>query len=525
FSSIVINFDVDKEGNIWLTTIKGFSVITKDKRIFNLTDSKIYKNSFCETIKNDRYGHVWVGTREGLLVFDKKKFLQNGKLVNALWFYKGQISNDFITKIVEDKFGDIWIGTKNGILKYEFSSNKKMDKKNIHKSQFIYYLIENLFTKDIFVDIEHNIWLGTRGGGVIKIQGDVFWTYDLNDGLLNREILSIYQTKDKSIWFGTNDGVARLLNNKISTYTTKHGLPHKVVTAFQEAKNGSLLIGTWNGLALLKSNRVLNIPNKEISNNFRVFDIIKRDNKEYWLATNRGLFHFNLYIKKYKRIEKYPALINNRINSIYVQNDSLIHFIGNHDLFQLNINKDSIISLKEKYNIKSDFFTAISYSPTVGTLIGCRNGIHFVKDDSVYLHLDSKNYLIDDWVISILAVNDNQFWVGGNKGVSLITIDDKNNIFAKNYSSKNGFIGEEIITENSMFKDMNENVWFGTFLGVSKYIKEKDVINSVPPTVKIEKIRVFYKEATMKYLQNLEYDQNSISITFIGISFRDERDV
>ncbi len=524
-SSIIISFHVDDQENIWVTFIQGFGVITADGKIINVADRKLFKNPFCNDVVVDRHGFTWVATRQGLLIFPRDELLQYGKLKKKKWFYAPGIKDDFINDMVIDKFGDIWLGTENGILKFEFSTLDKISLNKISYEHFVSYTLENYFVRTLFIDIEHNIWVGTRGGGVIKIQSDIFLTYDLQDGMLNREILAIYQTSDKNIWFGTNMGISRLRNNKIRNYIKKDGVPHNVVTCFYENENKELMVGTWNGLTVLRRGRFHPIrPPERIP--LKILDIMQIDKRLYWLGTNRGLYQFDLYKRKFFKITKYPQLLGETITNIYKsEGEGRLYFVTYKDVYQLSSSGDSLISLRKFYNISTQSFSCVNYSRELGLLIGTSEGLYIADKDSVYMHLSEAKSLIDDWVISIVMENDRQFWIGSNKGVSLIAIDENNEIFSKEFSSKNGFIGEELITAKSMYKDKEGHIWFGTFLGASKYVKEKDILNTVPPVVKIKKLRIYQTEKKGDGLLQLKYDENTINIEYLGISFRDEKDV
>lgn len=523
---VVLDIFVDNDENIWYTTFWGFGVITKEGEIINTDGRKSFKNPFCEDILVDSYGHVWVGTRKGLLIFDRDEYLLRKKLRSPLWLYAPQLKEDYITVFQEDDFHDIWIGTKHGIIKYEYSSFSEESRGQIYLNRFFYFPLKYLSIKDIYLDVENNIWIGTRGGGVFKIQGDLFWSFDLNDGLLNQEILAIYEDNKGHIWVGTNAGCSRFDGYHFTNYTTDDGLPYNIVTCFTMDKNNRIWAGTWRGIALFNGKKFIHFPIDFIKSyeQFRVYDIVQISDTILWLATWRGLAQFNITKNQYRFIDKYPELKNVRISEMKKISGNIIAFTTDNKVYLLNLKTSKLI--EKNINIpKNDLkIQTVKFISPHSYLIGSNHGAYFYKADTLFYHFTKKNYLIDDGVIALLISDSVSYWFGTNKGVTHI-ISDKNKFIAKHYSSKNGFYGEEIITNHSIFEDRESNVWFGTFLGLSKYIKYKDIPNKIPPKIKIKSLRIFKKEVSGSSQLTLSYKENTIAISYIGISFRDESDV
>ncbi|MGB1000241.1 MAG: two-component regulator propeller domain-containing protein, partial [Flavobacteriales bacterium] len=57
-------------------------------------------------------------------------------------------------------------------------------------------------------DKNGNLWMTTYGGGVWKYDGEKLSNFEINNGLEDVLLISIYQDKHGKIWLGTNnDGV------------------------------------------------------------------------------------------------------------------------------------------------------------------------------------------------------------------------------------------------------------------------------------------------------------------------------
>ncbi|GAB4181824.1 MAG: sensor histidine kinase [Calditrichia bacterium] len=523
---VALDIYVDSDHNIWFTGFYGFGVITPDGEVINVDGRDDFRNAFCEDILVDSYNHVWVATREGLLIFDRTDFLMQKKLVRPVWLYENQLKEGYFTVLKEDKFKDIWIGTKHGVIKYEYSSFGNETRGQIYSNRFIHFQLKNLYVRDIFMDLEDNIWLGTRGGGVFKIQGDIFWSYGLEDGLLDQEILTIFEDVSGKIWVGNNRGCASYDGMHFTNYTTNEGLPYGIVTTFFTDSQQRLWAGTWRGIARFENNNFIpyypdNIKSYE---QLRVFDIIEISDSLFWLATDRGLCEINIRSGNYNFNLTFPELKKTRLWEAGRLSDSLIFFVTSKNVYTVNtitntLHKKHIVLPYPDYSI----YTAKFLNENT-FVVGGNFGLLYFKNDSLRFHFQKSNYLLDQDVISAVWIDSSLIWVGTNTGVTKLAISDSG-YSVQHFGSLNGFYGEEIITNHSMYADREGNIWFGTFLGLSKYIKYKDLKNELPPKVYIKSLRIFRREVSGQSSLNLSYRDNTITIKYLGISFRDERDV
>ena len=71
-------------------------------------------------------------------------------------------------------------------------------------------------------------------------------------GLPANNVFTIVEASDGSIWFGTDDGVSRLMSDdKWLTYTSRNGLASNSVTFIVEASDGSFWFATRSGISHL----------------------------------------------------------------------------------------------------------------------------------------------------------------------------------------------------------------------------------------------------------------------------------
>ena len=76
-------------------------------------------SSLINTVVQDRYGYIWIGTEYGLSRFDGYRFTNyqhDSKDTTS-------IINNTITQIKVDNSGRLWIGSAKGLMRYDYTTN------------------------------------------------------------------------------------------------------------------------------------------------------------------------------------------------------------------------------------------------------------------------------------------------------------------------------------------------------------------------------------------------------------------
>ncbi|MFN3801842.1 two-component regulator propeller domain-containing protein, partial [Belliella pelovolcani] len=109
----------------------------------------------------------------------------------------------------------------------------------------------------LLVDSKNNLWIGTYGGGLNKLNlstgsFEYFQSQKEQNTISHDIITSILEDRNGFIWVGTFGGGLNKINplsNEIIIYREKDGLPSDVIKAILEDDAGQLWISTLNGLS------------------------------------------------------------------------------------------------------------------------------------------------------------------------------------------------------------------------------------------------------------------------------------
>lgn len=243
----------DRNKHLWFGTFGGGLNEFNGKSFVHYQINEEPRNNYIFSILEDKQGAMWLGTYgAGVIKFDKNPAVKNktNTIFNRYTFETG-LGSDYIWPIVEDKKGRLWIGTEEGVSVYDGKSFTLYSTKQGLCEGKIVTIIE---------DIKGNIWLGSDLGGLTMYNGKTFSVLNEALGLVGNVVNSIYEDKAGNIWIGTNDGISKYNGSQIVNFNEKSGLSSNIIESFIEDDKGNIWCGTAKGLCVILNN----INNKEL---------------------------------------------------------------------------------------------------------------------------------------------------------------------------------------------------------------------------------------------------------------------
>lgn len=139
------------------------------------------------------------------------------------------------------------------------------------------------------------VWLGTDGGGVVRIRFGAFRTLDAGSGLPDGAIRAIRETRQadggSAFWVGTDAGLLRFSEGRFTVLGRAAGLPDAEVNALAVApdkRGDALWVGTEGGLARLAGASVRRWTGADGLPNDRVRALLPSGDA-LWIGTHGGL--------------------------------------------------------------------------------------------------------------------------------------------------------------------------------------------------------------------------------------------
>jgi ligand-binding sensor domain-containing protein len=214
--NIVQALVIDMSENLWIGTLQGISKTDLKKKKFNIYRNNNSPNSLdllgnviASLYKNDD-DILWVGNwGQGLNLVNRK----TGEVEHFSTRHSGNhfIPNDFVHVIFKDSEGEIWLGTRNGILIYDNPGNRFVDWKTYFKNSLLPNF-NNVRIYMIIQDRDLNYWIGTQNGlykinlkksAVEVFQKELKANYQLSANL----VYCLIEDSEGLIWIATVSGL------------------------------------------------------------------------------------------------------------------------------------------------------------------------------------------------------------------------------------------------------------------------------------------------------------------------------
>jgi ligand-binding sensor domain-containing protein/signal transduction histidine kinase/DNA-binding response OmpR family regulator len=223
----------------------------KDFRVsrLNIDDGLSQNQILC--IYKDSKGFLWIGTQDGLNLYDGYKF----KVFRHEPGNKNSLLDYAVNTVCETDTGIFWIGTRAGLSRYDMRSGKFIHYvKNPDSSNS---LVDN-YVWAVLKDSEGNLWIGTRNGlSHFNPSTKIFTNYKHNSSTSNsishNFVLSLAEDKNKNVWIGSRGGLDRynLRHKKFFNYKLFPDKPNDIsLNGIMSLciKNEILWIGSYSGM-------------------------------------------------------------------------------------------------------------------------------------------------------------------------------------------------------------------------------------------------------------------------------------
>lgn len=217
--------------------------------------------------------------------------------------------------------------------------------------------ISQLSVMTIYQDSRGYLWFATKNG-LNRFNGKEYKIYHREDGneqsLSNNSITSITEDQEGYLWVGTSNGLNRIdLNtNEIKRYNLEtNGLVANSISTVYTDRSGCLWVGTWEGLNRYnrEGDHFEYIPIEDDTERAMIVTLLEDSSGRFWIGTrNKGLLlcdHQMNLISQFTSESKNMPLNNNNITSIY-EDDKKQIWVGckNSGLNKINLRDNEVTS-------------------------------------------------------------------------------------------------------------------------------------------------------------------------------------
>ncbi len=390
---------------------------------------------------------------------------QFGKLYMGDQFLLSNISS----KIMQDNYGRIWIGTRNGINIYDgyrFRSFKKENKSNLG--------LNNNYINEIYQDRQGNIYIGTNSG-IQVYKKDRFYDVHLLDKQhkeVDGYVACIYQLRDNEILISiAGRGIFQMKNDSIAQAWNVNHQEFNTVHRIFEDDMGRLYLLTQEKVIIKERDGKWLTCKPQDGTTGPFYDICQDNRKRIYVANiSGGLYQVSKDKDTYvltcipeSRHIPLSTIMSSKNGNIILGSDGMGAFQYNPHTQQLSrfnlyckefdINHTKIVSILEDSDGNLWFSL---YQKGVFMQPSRKFGFQYLGYKS-----NTSNVIGEACVMATRFGNDGTLWVSTDKG-GLYALSSKGEL-KRHYAPSSGHNGIPY-TILGISEDMNNRLWIGTYL-------------------------------------------------------------
>ena len=536
----------DRRGALWVGTRSGdLFRLDAGRKIARFTVENNPSGDGIAALYEDRDGNLWAGMRgfgrAGLLLINPQTD-EGPSIVRRTFTVTDGLPSSWISAIYQANDGQMWLGTTQGLCQWQSEKAKSVCRT---------YTKENdLCGKDVFSvneDQDGNLWTGSRCGAK-KLARYGFTSYGEADGIETAAINSIFENRSGELFATVIDKGTRLIYRFGADGKFTEAAPH-----FSGVKNylgwgwkqtvwqdsgGAWLVPTNIGLFRFApetsfENLARSVPQKfsPTTQNAEIFRAFEDSRGDVWIATwannQQGeLWRWRRGANVWEDFTSQIARATNSIVTSFVEDKSGNLWIGtgadNDGAELIRYREGNFKVFTEADGLPGGWIRDL-YVDGKNRLWLANNKVGVLRFDDVNDDkLNFTRYSKADGLSSAGAycVTEDAFdriYIGSARGVDRLNPDTGQ---VENFSTADGLPSSFV---EEAFRDKNNNLWFGTHGGLTKYVPEPKRERH-PPTLVITGLRVNGEPQAVSVLgemqipnTDLNSQQRQVSVDFTGL--------
>ncbi len=456
---------------------------------------------------------VYLGVKKHLFIFDKRK----------QQIIASTVLDEIDTEIISLNLinNELWIGTRNGVLKLPYLTQ---DHNNFTTQKYL----DGYSVTSSLADNEGNLWFSTLEAGVFFSPLPTSLHLTKKDGLSETPVYTISEDNEKRIWLGSSKNTYTIMEDGKFSQHKLTGHSDLEITDVKHFKNNH----HW----VLGKGLSMRVTSKDAKYLFIHTNDMLMDQYGYtWLGHSRLLRLSKDLLEKVLINASDPAFnskmnkpvaeiinltpIDDKSNVCYAIDLKNRLWAGTkRGLYWYEYNKDTVTNRSETSLVEGNITDLIYDNKKdllwVATSI---NGVQLIKNDSIINTFNNNDGLISNMITSLHLDNDENLWVGSDKGVDKL-IWKNGNYEVHNYSDQLGLFNLKI----NDIHVINQQTYLGTELGLiilPQVIKQQ----SVKPLIQLNSFKVNNEVVDTTQDLTFNYKENSVEFSFTGLSYRDQK--
>lgn len=459
----VYSLAIDARGTLWVGTQSGparFQAgrFEREPRAAELDDKRIY------SLHGDRDGNLWFAPLGvGLCRLTTHRFDCDNTLDG--------LGGETVRSMLEDREGNLWVGTTSSGI-HRFSNSKLVTATGQMASNAV---------RAVHQDAQGTLWVGTDGAGLARYVDQLLVPVtEINAKLPSQLVRAIETDAEGNLWVAGTEGVSRIAaDGSVRNFGLDDGLPGTIVFAFAPARAGGMWAGTLQGVVNIRGESVEKVAATQGDDTRALYEDATG---RLWIGLRSGLRCLSEGVLDRCGTDGLPGM------SVFA-----FHPAANGDLW-------------------------------LGTSVGLLR----IRAGKVTEYKQRAGFY-GDAVFAILDDGTGHFWVSSNRGIARVELaaldaldrGERTNIEPVWYGKNDGMLSSQAngASQTPGWRTRDGRMWFGTANGVVIIDPRKQLVNTLPPQVAIERMLVNGQEVDPDAVTRIGPGVERIELHFAAMSY------
>jgi serine phosphatase RsbU (regulator of sigma subunit)/ligand-binding sensor domain-containing protein len=439
----------DRKDNLWFGTAGGGVIRYDGVDFITYTTKDGLVNDVVRSIAEDSIGNLWFGTNRGVSRFDGREFTS--------FSTRDGLNGDAVSSIVVDPHGDLWFSfwsRAEGVSRYDGKG-------------FTTFMGDQIVHPVIGKDRAGALWFGTYNGA-IRYDGAKFDTLTTEDGLADNSVGSIYEDRERNLWFCSWEVIpfklTRFDGERFETFVTEENQPFIEVERMVVDREGNPWFKGFRGNMGRFDGEYFSLLGTDDGLLHGFVSMISTDREgNLWICTERGLNRCDAgEMIPYTTAE---GLVNNYVSSVFEDKGENL-WIGTAGGISL-YDRTSFLTFTTEDGLPNNIVRAVLEDQKGSSWFGTEGGGYASGvtryDGGHFTTFTIEDGLAHNDIISMIEDRNGILWFGTLGG----GVSKYDGIHFTNYTTKEGLASNSIL---DIAEDRNGGLWFAAGGGgISRY--------------------------------------------------------
>ncbi|MER2999480.1 sensor histidine kinase, partial [Pontibacter populi] len=544
-----------KDKTLWVSTYGQGVYYAKERKINHLGTKQGLPDAYTYSLATDKQGRIWIGTDRGIAIISIKNTKPEIEVINS----RHGLPDNIVTAVSKLSSGDMMIGMQSaGVTRYnvqtgQFTTPVASQNWNYGSitrlqpqqngvwigtdSNGLFWLsadgnslqpasdeTSNSKVTDLLTDSEGQIWITGNAPAILKANLAVRTVQELK----GENILAVLATRDKSLWFATDIGLFRKIDNESATLVLNSSDKYQVVSLYED-KWGYIWVGTM-GQGVLRLNpetgnyKQISVASGLVNEN--VPGISGKGN-ELWFATLGGVSKCTITgngnsanpTYSFRNFTQQNGLGINYIYQAFIDSRNRVWFATDGKGITM-LQDGKFTNFSQKQGVKSKTVYSITEDKKGHIWFSTLNEGVYRYDGKTFRNYSLPHGLHDLNITSIAADTRGNILLMNRQGLDVLNPETGNVLF---YGKDAGITNPDP-NLNVVSTAADGRLWFGTQNGLINYDPAFTTAQFKPQT-RLEDVQVFFKSVLGQDDHVFDHDSNHFTFDYTGLWYQNPEDV